>query len=1686
MDYAIEESVDVTMVLKDIIQSYPYGPGLLRELLQNSDDAGSTYQTFILDKRSFGTATLYDSALAKHQGPALIAVNDSIFRPGDWKAITQLYESSTTADQTKAGKFGIGFRASYHLTDSPAILSDQSFVVLNPHATLAPQHRKGFSLPQTEWLAYADQLAPFEALGRSTAAPYAGTAIRLPLRTPHQAPQSKIKKEAVTEADIATLFMQYLALELEVALLYLRHVRKISFKIIQEDGSVELLGEAEIAAGASIAQMRNVTGLDTPGARKFALTIKSKLGNTSKSKKWYMLHYVEDTRQATNMVEQVFRHTINNRLRDEKLYPHVALAMPEEPLGPQDGKLFTVLPLPVQTGFPLHVHAMLAITPDRQNLRNNVEHNMSNSRDSLLVCWNRTILNQILPQAWRELLLWLRLPGNRFYDSLPPHLPAGSTEVWSGLFANLCSNLQEDAIWPDNMDALTKMSSSIVCSTSFRLRTKVAPLLRKLSLHLIALPLSVYEVLFGSSGRGVTALRGRLYSPQVLASGLRGCVGKIQALTKDEKVYLLDLVTSSGQSLNNSIGLPLWPVLDGSIVTLHAKSSTRETIFLVTEKPITNVFTAWRGKIVDTAPLSSPLTAAISDGFSKKGLTCNLARLTAAYLPEYLASHSPGGRSATANGTQAQTEWCHQMWSWPATVPNLDKVLARRELYPYPIVPNSTGLLSTIENRFIPSTGMSEQLRALLVKLGVSILPVNLDLAQLKVWKLVVPNEERLSIILPKIRLSNLSHEEKVTLRNFILNDIRHLNKATTSNSAVIILKTLPIWPVLQHGTSRPPISALQSISGDVKWVAADVWHIPVLPGHAQLVQYGSDIASKALCGFVHGNAGFPLIKEDCLILALQHWELQQEKPTLLAEVINGMHAVFQRNSAARDLFCKIRFIAVTGSSEPASLERIVQPDSSIESLFFDFEHVLPTAEEIRNPRWRQFCAFDLVPQALNLAMVQERLATFYTLKTQGIDEQKLRVKLIKLLELVDQRYQDRQANFELDEGTTSTLRNALQATAVKPANCVEQACRDRHEELLFDLVLPVIPYRVQATQLRQQLGWESRPSFDVLLAQIVQAAGRALADPVRHARVVTVLKCLAGCELSHQQITRLASSLAGKTWVPTVNCQLVLAKNAILKPANLQPAFSAIHRDLANDQLVKSLGLEDEPGKARLLDALRDYQTRPLTIEELKCTGRLLDAISLYPREEYYGELLVPSKTGSMIPVASALIPDPLIQESDIPEGTFLLNDKITLSLAQKLRIRSAREAVFADKFFENGGCEDWTQKQAPSHQIAKLLKQQYSLEQMMYEVIANAEDAGAHRVVLVLDERDYSDKGALVSPEMADQMGPALLIYNDAVFSERDWQGFNAMGEGSKGHGSAQTIGRFGLGALSMFHLADTITVLSGSHLAFFDPLCLRLPQIKGQTVKPGGLRCDLPKIPAAGIAGHLAAFEGLFNFNSKAPFEGTIFRLPLRQKPSELSSDTRSGYEIRNLLSGFADKAKACFLFTERLQSLSATSRLVSIQQNLIWSASCQRDPSSTILTQSTGRDIAFKDFSIRTERSSRDQQTEHWVSYKLQIPADSIASGFDKSHLALRSSLSIGIAFETSLSPVKRESAATSPRNSAVSNLFATLPLPIQSTLPFALHGDFILSQDRSTVRLHSDDCPAQADYNKILLQDFLPP
>lgn len=41
---SFRERVDIASSIKSILDSYPLGNGLLRELLQNSDDAGATSQ----------------------------------------------------------------------------------------------------------------------------------------------------------------------------------------------------------------------------------------------------------------------------------------------------------------------------------------------------------------------------------------------------------------------------------------------------------------------------------------------------------------------------------------------------------------------------------------------------------------------------------------------------------------------------------------------------------------------------------------------------------------------------------------------------------------------------------------------------------------------------------------------------------------------------------------------------------------------------------------------------------------------------------------------------------------------------------------------------------------------------------------------------------------------------------------------------------------------------------------------------------------------------------------------------------------------------------------------------------------------------------------------------------------------------------------------------------------------------------------------------------------------------------------------------------------------------------------------------------------------------------------------------------------------------------------------------------
>jgi sacsin len=70
-----------------------------------------------------------------------------------------------------------------------------------------------------------------------------------------------------------------------------------------------------------------------------------------------------------------------------------------------------------------------------------------------------------------------------------------------------------------------------------------------------------------------------------------------------------------------------------------------------------------------------------------------------------------------------------------------------------------------------------------------------------------------------------------------------------------------------------------------------------------------------------------------------------------------------------------------------------------------------------------------------------------------------------------------------------------------------------------------------------------------------------------------------------------------------------------------------------------------------------------------------------------------------------------------------------------------------------------------------------------------------------------------------MAAWQGPALLSYNDAVFSPSDFKNISRIGQDSKLERPAAT-GRFGLGFNAVYHLTDVPSFCSGDYIVLFDP--------------------------------------------------------------------------------------------------------------------------------------------------------------------------------------------------------------------------------------------------------------------------
>jgi sacsin len=161
-----------------------------------------------------------------------------------------------------------------------------------------------------------------------------------------------------------------------------------------------------------------------------------------------------------------------------------------------------------------------------------------------------------------------------------------------------------------------------------------------------------------------------------------------------------------------------------------------------------------------------------------------------------------------------------------------------------------------------------------------------------------------------------------------------------------------------------------------------------------------------------------------------------------------------------------------------------------------------------------------------------------------------------------------------------------------------------------------------------------------------------------------------------------------------------------------------------------------------------------------------------------------------------------------------------------------SAGSAVSADAAAAAAAAslgDDFGQRVDLTVRLRELLRGYPEGTSVLRELAQNAADAGARSLAQLLDLRTHA-AASLFAPGMrALHAAPALLAYNDAAFTARDFAAIQRIGDSSKREDSAGAkTGRFGLGFSSVFHLTDVPAFVSGSSIVFLDPMACHLPGV------------------------------------------------------------------------------------------------------------------------------------------------------------------------------------------------------------------------------------------------------------------
>ena len=407
---------ELTNRLKRILMGYPGEKEILKELLQNADDAQATEICFIKDPRHHPDEKVFRESWKPVQGPALCVYNNKPFTTADIEGICKLGEGSKGEDPNKTGQYGVGFNAVYHLTDVPSFISKGEEIgdvlcVFDPHCKYIPgasNAKPGRMFKGIEELrskfpdvfpCYLEEHFPLEN----------ATMFRFPLKSEKMAKDSLISQTPVSMEKLEFM-MKDLKKELFEVLLFANNVKKIGVASIDESGNLQKTYSVQVSMSnedererQAFAAYINKIGRETKEKAFLPTNIKAKQctytltlqDNFGKKEKWLIVQQVG--------LEKRVKESINLAFKDGNLgmLPRGGVAClldynTAEVRGKK--KAYCFLPLPFETDLPVHINGHFAL--DHEARRSLWRDEAGGYRSD----WNNALLCDVIASCYLTLL----------------------------------------------------------------------------------------------------------------------------------------------------------------------------------------------------------------------------------------------------------------------------------------------------------------------------------------------------------------------------------------------------------------------------------------------------------------------------------------------------------------------------------------------------------------------------------------------------------------------------------------------------------------------------------------------------------------------------------------------------------------------------------------------------------------------------------------------------------------------------------------------------------------------------------------------------------------------------------------------------------------------------------------------------------------------------------------------------------------------------------------------------------------------------------------------------------------------------------------------------------------------------------------------------------------------------------